>query len=163
MNFSEGDFFYIEEKNLFSLFKVLRTGEDPLVRSYWPEPEMPTVSGSASLHIERACRKPDFDFSHAVKIGNEPVSENDRQEIGKFLEIQSGLARRQTQLREIMHSANELFGKENWLEAMHLYTEAASFARNNPEIFEKRGKCFAELGMESEARADRAHAQQLRA
>jgi tetratricopeptide (TPR) repeat protein len=143
------------------VFKLLETGERVLARSYWPVPENVFWPDDAFL-VKSACEEIAAKLlKDALKIDFQPVSETDKKEVAAYRRISDGLAKRASELQRILSEADDLFGRKEWLSAMHLYTEAASFARNNPEIFLRRGECYRRLGMESEAKADFRHAEDL--
>lgn len=163
MTFQPGEVFYTFENGLYSLYKVLADADETVyVRAYWPDITRPAADNLAAFDLRTSCELSSLGaFEKAFPLLNQEVTAEEIQDYQDFLYIRKGLESRSSALAELLQQAAEQLNAGNLEAAVHLYTEAASFSRNDHVIFDRRGYSFLQLERYGEAIADFEHSLSL--
>jgi tetratricopeptide (TPR) repeat protein len=155
-----GDVFYDHENGEYNLYKVIRRGETEIVftRGFWSSTTKPTAANWKTFELRNACEALGHTgFERPTFVTNEPVTAEDEEGYQEMLRITEGHQKRAEDFVQLMHQADALMEEDRYGEALHLYTEAASFSKFFFQIFDKRGACYLKLNCFSEAVADLEH------
>lgn len=158
--YTPGDVFYDHENGEYNLYKVLKRGESEVVyaRGFWSSTTKPTAANWKTFELRNACEA----YGHTgwerpTFVTNEPVTTEDEAGYQEWLRIREGIKKRAEGFAQLINEADALMLEERYGEALHLYTEAASFSKFYFALFDKRGACYLKLNCFSEAVADFEH------
>jgi tetratricopeptide (TPR) repeat protein len=155
-----GDVFYGHENGEYNLYKVIRSGEDGyvLVRGFWISTIKPTSANWKTFELRNTCEALEIsECDRPTFVTYESVTAEEEAGYEEFQRIAEGMRKRAEEFSVRLTQADSLMGENREEEALALYTEAASFAKNFFPIFDKRGMCFLLLNRFSEAIADFEH------
>lgn len=155
-----GDVFYDHENGEYNLYKVIRRGESEIVytRGFWSSTTQPTAANWKTFELRNACEALGYTgFERPTFVINEPVTVQDEEGYQEYLRIEEGIKKRAEGYVVLIKEADALMAEDRFGEALHLYTEAASFSKFYFPLFDKRGACYLKLSCFSEAAADFEH------
>jgi len=160
MELTNGALFYLATNGEYDLYKIIDLSEDGsvYVRAYWSTDVLPTVENWKQFELRTTCEVIQLNqLEQAVYLTHETVTSADSFARTEFLRIQQGLKRRAENLVTLLENADQLLKDGAFDLAIHAFTEAASYAKYNTTIFDKRGYCLLQVGRFSEAIADLEH------
>ena len=155
-----GDVFYDHENGEYNLYKVIRRGESQIVftRGFWSSTTKPTAANWKTFELRNACEALGHTgFERPTFVTSEPVTAQDEEGYQEYLRIEEGIKKRAEGYIVLIKEADALMAEDRCGEALHLYTEAASFSKFYFPLFDKRGACYLKLSCFSEAVADLEH------
>ncbi|MNU80896.1 Tetratricopeptide repeat protein [compost metagenome] len=150
-----GSYFYFRIDSLYYLFQLLESSADQmLVQRFWSTTNIPSMEKLHQFDVKSACSEFDEEFDELIYLGKKEITENQQQEIAQFLKIKTAKIARDSGFLTLKKQAVEAFEKEEYQEAVRLFSLAAPYSKYDIEIYEKRGLCYLKLGQYSDALAD---------
>lgn len=150
-----GTYFYFRKDSLYYLFQLLEISANHLlVQQFWSTTNVPSMEKLNQFDVKSACSEFDEEFDELISIGKTEITENQLQEIAQFLKIKTARIARDSGFLALKKQAVEAVEKEEYQEAVRLFSLAAPYSKYDIEIYEKRGLCYLKLGQYSDALAD---------
>ncbi|MDR0802229.1 tetratricopeptide repeat protein [Fluviicola sp.] len=154
-NFPLGSYFYFRVDSLYYLFQLLAySPEQILVQRFWSSTNTPSMENLHLFDVRSTCSKLNETDNDLVLIGKEEISANQLKEIDQYLKIKIGKEARQTEFLQLKSDALQAFEKQQYEEAIRLFSLAAPYSKYDIELYEKRGLSYFKLKNYSNALAD---------
>lgn len=150
-----GSYFYFRHDSLYYLFQLLKfSANQVLVQRFWSTTNVPSMDKLNQFDVKSTCSEFDEEFDELICIGHEEVTENQLSEIAQFLKIKTAKIAREAGFLTLKKEAIEAFEKQDYQEAVRLFSLAAPYSKYDIEIYEKRGLCYLKLNLFADAIAD---------
>lgn len=150
-----GTYFYFRKDSLYYLFQILEISANHLlVQQFWSTTNIPSMEKLNQFDVKSACTEFNEEFDELIGIGKVEITENQRREIDQFLKIRTARIARDSGFLALKKQAVEAFEKEEYQEAVRLFSLAAPYSKYDIELYEKRGLSYLKLGQYSDALAD---------
>lgn len=150
-----GSYFYFRHDSLYYLFQLLEISANQiLVQRFWSTTNVPSMDKLNQLDVKSTCSEFNEEFDELICIGCEEITENQLGEIAQFLKIKTAKIAREAGFLTLKKEAIEAFEKQDYQEAIRLFSLAAPYSKYDIEIYEKRGLCYLKLNLFADAIAD---------
>lgn len=150
-----GTYFYFRKDSLYYLFQLLEISSNQvLVQTFWSTTNVPSIEKLHQFDVKSACSEFEEEFEELIVIGNEEITARQQQEIIQFLKIKAGRIAREAGFLTLKREALDAFEKEEYQEAIRLFSLAAPYSKYDIEIYEKRGIAYLKSGLYFDALAD---------
>jgi tetratricopeptide (TPR) repeat protein len=150
-----GSYFYFRHDSLYYLFQLLEfSANQILVQRFWSTTNIPSMDKLHQFDVKSACSEFDEAFDELICIGHEEITNNQFHEIAQFLKIKTAKIAREAGFLTLKKEAIEAFEKQDYQEAIRLFSLAAPYSKYDIEIYEKRGISYLKLNLLSDAIAD---------
>src|SRR5688500_10983568 len=132
-----GSYFYFRHDSLYYLFQFLEfSANQILVQRFWSTTNIPSMDKLNQFDVISACSDFDTAFDDFLCIGHEAITANQFYEIAQFLKIKTAMIAREAGFLVLKKEAIEAFEKQDYQEAIRLFSLAAPYSKYDIEIYE---------------------------